>query len=80
MEDGCLGVWGSAGFDGCLLLVLQGAGLLLRGFLHGLQLMENMIISGLLAGSWDLVSMVISTLSGVIRNYKYSYLNYNPSY
>ena len=22
----------------------------------------------------------ISTLSGVISNYKYSYLNYNPSY
>ena len=34
----------------------------------------------LLGGSWDLVSAVISTLSGVIRNYKYSYLNYNPSY
>ena len=34
----------------------------------------------LLGGSWDLVSTVISTLSGVISNYKYSYLNYNPSY
>ena len=34
----------------------------------------------LLGGSWDLVSKVISTLSGVISNYKYSYLNYNPSY
>ena len=33
----------------------------------------------LLGGSWDLVSKVISTLSGVISNYKYSYLNYNPS-
>ena len=33
-----------------------------------------------LGGSWDLVSTVISTLSGVISNYKYSYLNYNPSY
>ena len=31
-------------------------------------------------GSWDLVSMVISTLSGVICNYMYSYLLYNPSY
>ena len=34
----------------------------------------------LLRGSWDLVSEVISTLSGVISNYKYSYLSYNPSY
>ena len=34
----------------------------------------------LLGGSWDLVSMVISTLSGVISNYKYSYLNYNRTY
>ena len=34
----------------------------------------------ILGGSWDLVSMVISTLSGVISNYKYSCLNYNPSY
>ena len=33
-----------------------------------------------LGGSWDLVSTVISTLSGVISNYKYSYLNYNPIY
>ena len=29
---------------------------------------------------WDLVSMVISTLIGVISSYKYSYLDYNPSY
>ena len=35
---------------------------------------------GVLGGSWDLVSTVISTLSGVTSNYKYSYLNYNPSY
>ena len=34
----------------------------------------------LLGGSWDLVSMVIRTLRGVISNYKYSYLNYDPSY
>ena len=33
-----------------------------------------------LGGSWDLVNKVISTLSGVISNYKYSYLNYNSSY
>ena len=33
----------------------------------------------LLEGSWDLVGTVISTLSGVISNYKYSDLNYNPS-
>ena len=33
-----------------------------------------------LGGSWDLVSKVISTLRGVISNYKYSYLSYNPSY
>ena len=35
---------------------------------------------GLLGGSWDLVSTVISTLSGVISSYKYCYLNYNSSY
>ena len=34
----------------------------------------------LLGGSWDLVSKVISTINGVISRYKYSYLNYNPSY
>ena len=34
----------------------------------------------LLGGSGDLVSKVISTLIGVISNYKYSYLSYNPSY
>ena len=33
-----------------------------------------------LGGSWDLVSKVISTLIGVISNYKYSYLIYNPGY
>ena len=32
-----------------------------------------------LGGSWDLVSKVISTLIGVISNYKYSYLSYNPT-
>ena len=34
----------------------------------------------ILGGSGDLVSMVISTLSADINSYKYSYLNYNPSY
>ena len=34
----------------------------------------------LLGGSWDLVSRVISTLTGVISSYKYSYHNSNPSY
>ena len=33
-----------------------------------------------LGGSGDLVSKVISPLIGVISNYKYSYLIYNPSY
>ena len=33
-----------------------------------------------LGGSGDLVSKVISTLIGVISNYKHSYLIYNPSY
>ena len=33
-----------------------------------------------LGGLWDLVSTVISALSGVISSYKYSYLNYNSSY
>ena len=32
-------------------------------------------VQALLGGSWDLVSTVISTLSGVISNYKYRYLN-----
>ena len=35
---------------------------------------------GLLGGSWDLVSKVRSPLIGVLNNYKYSYLVYNPSY
>ena len=35
---------------------------------------------GLLGGSWDLVSKVISALIGVISSYKYSYPIYNPSY
>ena len=34
----------------------------------------------LLGGSGDLVSKVISPLIGLISNYKYSYLIYNPSY
>ena len=38
------------------------------------------MLAGLLGGSWDLVSMVISTLSGVISNYKFSCPNNNPSY
>ena len=33
-----------------------------------------------LGGSGDLVSKVTSTLVGVISNYKYSSLSYNPSY
>ena len=37
-------------------------------------------VGGLLGGSRDLVSKVISPLIGVISNYKYSYLIYNPSY
>ena len=37
-------------------------------------------VCGLLGGSWDLVTKVISTLSGAISNCKYSYLSYNPSY
>ena len=45
-------------------------------FKESLQVPRNL----LLEGSWDLVSTVISTLSGVISNYKSSYLNYNPSY
>ena len=38
------------------------------------------MLAGLLGGSWDFVSMVISTLSGVISNYKFSCANNNPSY
>ena len=34
----------------------------------------------MLGGSWDLVSMVISTLIGLISNSKHSYLSNNPSY
>ena len=39
----------------------------------------SVCIIALLGGSWDLVSTVISTLTGVISTYKYSYLNCNPS-
>ena len=41
---------------------------------------NRMILTSVLGGSWDLVSKVISPLIGVISNYKYSYLIYNPSY
>ena len=37
-------------------------------------------LESVLGGSWDLVSKVISTLSGIISSYEYSYLNYNPNY
>ena len=40
----------------------------------------TIIPEGILGGSWDLLSRVISTLTGVTSNYKYSYLIYNPSY
>ena len=33
-----------------------------------------------LGGSWDLVSTVISTSTGFIDGYKYSYTMYNPTY
>ena len=45
--------------------------------LRGLGLKFKELVLG---GSWDLVSRVISTLIGVISNYKYTYLNYNPGY
>ena len=41
---------------------------------------NRMILTSVLGGSWDLVSKVISPLIGVISNYKYNYLIYNPSY
>ena len=41
---------------------------------------EVLGVLSLLGGSGDLVSKVISTLIGVISNYKYNYLIYNPSY
>ena len=34
----------------------------------------------ILKGSRDLVSMVMSTLIGVVGNHKTSYLNFHPSY
>ena len=37
-------------------------------------------VQGILGGSWDLVSKVISTSIEVISKYKYSYLNYTHSY
>ena len=37
-------------------------------------------LGAVIGGSWDLVSMATSTLSGVISNYMYSYLNNNPGY
>ena len=47
---------------------------------HALARQQNLHEPELLGGSWDLVSMVINTLTGVISTYKHSYLNYNPSY
>ena len=55
--------------------------------MHRLSFARSLWVQGLgfrvldlLGGSWDLVSMVIITLSGVISSYKYSYPIYNPSY
>ena len=42
--------------------------------------MTGIVFNIVLGGSWDLVSTVISTLTGVRTNYKYSYLVYNHSY
>ena len=36
-------------------------------------------MEGLLGGSWDLVSIVTSTLAGAIITHEYSYLNSIPS-
>ena len=53
----------------------------LKGFLQGsLGILGIPLKGSILGGSWDLVSTVISTLIGVISNYKYGYLSYNPSY
>ena len=48
--------------------------------LGGSRDLVSKVISTLSGVSGDLVSKVISTLIGVISNYKYSYLSYNPSY
>ena len=42
------------------------------------KLLATRNVVGLLGGSWDLVSSVMSTLSGVISNYNCSYLNLTP--
>ena len=60
----------SLAFEGLALWALGGA--------WTLRKLKNSE-SGLLGGSWDVVSTVISTLIGVISNHKYSYLIYSNS-
>ena len=49
--------------------------------LRGVLEFEDGDLGSILGGALgDLVSKVISTLIGVISNYRYSYLIYNPSY
>ena len=65
------GSWHAGAGKGPLKGVLIG---LLKGILKGIYK------SSIIGGSWDLVSKVISTVSVVVSNYKYSYLTYIPSY
>ena len=53
---------------------LQGS---VRGSIYGFY-RSTYYKGSVLAGSWDLVSTVIVTHTGVITDYKYSYVIYNP--
>ena len=50
-------------------------------FAHAqISLVVGPTVNGLLRGSWDLASTVISILMGVIAKYEYSHLPYSPGY
>ena len=36
------------------------------------------MLEALLGGSWDLASRIMSTITGIIGNYQYAYVFYDP--
>ena len=73
---------GGLGFQ-CLGLQVSGFRFRVQGFsvsaFQGSGF-EGFRVDGILRGSWDLVSRVISTLIKVTSRYNYSYPTYNPTY
>ena len=64
--------FGALGFGATWAGFGVGSGVLVLRLLLCLFGMQGLGFRELLGGSWDLVSTVISTLTGVITNYNYS--------